>query len=173
MKQDEDLDVEMEDHLNIQQVCVCVCVCVHVCVLIFFIFFFSVVWITLLCFVSGLGLGRVWLIYYIVELSGVQAWQDLMAPPEATYEELVSVVGETLDFHTRGIPGPVTGDRPMVNSTSVSFLSTWAPTGLSHQVCVCVCVCVCVTSDWSAYSLQWQVVMTEICTFTYSFVFSF
>ena len=63
-----------------------------------------------------------------------------MAPTEATYEELVSVMGESLDFHTRGIPGPVTGDRPMVNSTSVSFLSTWAPTGLGHQVCLCVCV---------------------------------
>ncbi|KAK7097844.1 uncharacterized protein [Littorina saxatilis] len=78
LRQEEDMDVGMEDHLNIQQ-----------------------------------------------------AWQDLLAPPDATYEELVSVIGEPLDFHTRGIPGPVTGERPTVNSSSVSFLSTWAPTGLT------------------------------------------
>lgn len=62
-----------------------------------------------------------------------QAWQDLMAPPEATYEDLVSIVGESVDFHSRGIPGPVMEDRPHVHSSSISFLSTWAPTGASFQ----------------------------------------
>ncbi|XP_076446152.1 uncharacterized protein LOC143283739 isoform X2 [Babylonia areolata] len=63
-----------------------------------------------------------------------QAWQDLMAPAEVTYEELMNVTGDSLDFHTRGIPGPTTGHRPNVNSSSVSFLSTWAPTAVGAKV---------------------------------------
>ena len=61
-----------------------------------------------------------------------QAWRDLMAAPNAAYEEIVSVVGEPLDFHTRGIPGPDNGNKINVHSNSVSFLSTWAPTGLAN-----------------------------------------
>lgn len=56
-----------------------------------------------------------------------QAWEDLMAPPEATCEDIVSVQGKNLDLLSRQpTQGPVT-NKMTVFSNAVSFLSTWKP----------------------------------------------
>lgn len=56
-----------------------------------------------------------------------QAWEDLMAPPEATCEDIVSVQGKNLDLLSRQpSQGPVT-NKMTVFSDAVSFLSTWKP----------------------------------------------
>ncbi|XP_052720831.1 uncharacterized protein LOC128192291 isoform X6 [Crassostrea angulata] len=56
-----------------------------------------------------------------------QAWEDLMAPPEATCEDIVSVQGKNLDLLSRQpAQGPVT-NKMTVFSDAVSFLSTWKP----------------------------------------------
>lgn len=56
-----------------------------------------------------------------------QAWEDLMAPPEATCEDIVSVQGKNLDLLSRQpSQGPVT-NKMTVFSNAVSFLSTWKP----------------------------------------------
>lgn len=56
-----------------------------------------------------------------------QAWEDLMAPPEATCEDIVSVQGKNLDLLIRQpAQGPVT-NKMTVFSNAVSFLSTWKP----------------------------------------------
>ncbi|XP_046576439.1 LOW QUALITY PROTEIN: uncharacterized protein LOC124284394 [Haliotis rubra] len=57
-----------------------------------------------------------------------QAYEDLLAPPTATYEDLVKVEGTQKELQDRQIPTPFTGPRLPVYSTSVSFLSSWAPT---------------------------------------------
>ncbi|XP_078324094.1 uncharacterized protein LOC111124594 isoform X6 [Crassostrea virginica] len=56
-----------------------------------------------------------------------QAWEDLMAPPEVTCEDIVSVQGKNVDLISRQpaqIPVP---NKVMVHSNAVSFLSTWKP----------------------------------------------
>ncbi|XP_056011741.1 uncharacterized protein LOC125682590 isoform X3 [Ostrea edulis] len=56
-----------------------------------------------------------------------QAWEDLMAPPEVTCEDIISVQGKNVDLVDRQpIQGPVT-NNVSVFSNAVSFLSTWKP----------------------------------------------
>ncbi|XP_041358343.1 uncharacterized protein LOC121375146 isoform X3 [Gigantopelta aegis] len=56
-----------------------------------------------------------------------QAWIELNLPPEATYEDLVSIQGKQKEIQCRSLPEPYTGPRLPVQGTAMSFLSTWAP----------------------------------------------
>jgi len=49
-----------------------------------------------------------------------------MAPPEATYEDMVSVEGKPFDLADRQVPRPIV-PQSTVQSSSVSFLSSWKP----------------------------------------------
>ncbi|XP_061164225.1 uncharacterized protein LOC133173256 [Saccostrea echinata] len=56
-----------------------------------------------------------------------QAWEDLMAPPEVTCEDIISIQGKNVDLVNRQpAQGPVT-NNVTVYSNAVSFLSTWKP----------------------------------------------
>ncbi|GFN98631.1 tetratricopeptide repeat protein 6, partial [Plakobranchus ocellatus] len=57
-----------------------------------------------------------------------QAWEDLLAPTEATNEDILNVQGEQKDLQGRGLPGPpYPGSKSNVLAPSVSFLATWGP----------------------------------------------
>ncbi|XP_064609394.1 LOW QUALITY PROTEIN: uncharacterized protein LOC135473473 [Liolophura sinensis] len=63
------------------------------------------------------------------DLSDIQqAWADLLAPPNATYEDIVKLSGTAAEIAPRQAPHPDTGERIPVYSAAVSFLSSWAPT---------------------------------------------
>ena len=58
----------------------------------------------------------------------LQAWEDLLAPAQATNEDVLSVQGEQKDLQGRGLPGPPYRDyKSNVLAPSVSFLATWGP----------------------------------------------
>ncbi|KAK6173455.1 hypothetical protein SNE40_016901 [Patella caerulea] len=61
-----------------------------------------------------------------------KAWEDLQTPSLATYEDLVSVQGHKKSLESRVEPAPDTSNRTPVYSTSVSFLSTWAPSNVQE-----------------------------------------
>ncbi|KAJ8298279.1 hypothetical protein KUTeg_024810, partial [Tegillarca granosa] len=58
-----------------------------------------------------------------------KAWDDLMAPPNPTHEDIISIQGKQTEIMERVPPvaGNVTSKYP-VNTVSVSFLSSWKPT---------------------------------------------
>ncbi|XP_059155839.1 uncharacterized protein LOC131940934 [Physella acuta] len=56
-----------------------------------------------------------------------QAWKDLLAPPEATAEDILSIIGEVKGIQDRKPPAPDIGPKVNILTPSVSFLSTWAP----------------------------------------------
>ncbi|XP_012943224.1 uncharacterized protein LOC101857057 [Aplysia californica] len=62
-----------------------------------------------------------------------QAWEDLLAPPEATAEDVLCVHGEIKDLQGRKSPVPDTGSKVNVFAPSVSFLSTWAQAGAKRS----------------------------------------
>ena len=62
-----------------------------------------------------------------------QVWEDLLAPPEATVEDILSVHGQVKDLEGRRSPAPDTGSKVNVNTSAVSFLSTWAPAGARRE----------------------------------------
>ncbi|CAL1530862.1 unnamed protein product [Lymnaea stagnalis] len=63
----------------------------------------------------------------VVVVDFEKAWEDLLAPPEATVEDILSIRGASKGMQERKLPAPDTGAKPNVLAPSVSFLSTWAP----------------------------------------------
>ncbi|XP_069130069.1 uncharacterized protein [Argopecten irradians] len=55
-----------------------------------------------------------------------QIYDDLMAPPDATYEDIVSVAGQSFDLAGRQLRQPNI-PQSTIQSSSVSFLSSWKP----------------------------------------------
>ncbi|XP_071127902.1 uncharacterized protein [Mytilus edulis] len=55
-----------------------------------------------------------------------KAWEDLAVPPNATYEDLVSVSGKPIGIQERST-GKAEINHINVQSQAVSFLSTWQP----------------------------------------------
>ncbi|XP_033743076.1 uncharacterized protein LOC117329299 isoform X6 [Pecten maximus] len=55
-----------------------------------------------------------------------QIYDDLMAPPDATYEDIVSVAGQSFDLAGRQLRQPNI-PQTTIQSSSVSFLSSWKP----------------------------------------------
>jgi hypothetical protein len=56
-----------------------------------------------------------------------QAWEDLMAPPEVTCEDIISVQGKNVDLVDRQPTQGLATNNVSVYSNAVSFLSTWKP----------------------------------------------
>ncbi|XP_072039506.1 uncharacterized protein [Amphiura filiformis] len=64
------------------------------------------------------------------EIDLEQAWQDLHAPIDVRYEEIMNIEGESQSLVSRQEYDPVSkqvSGKPTVQSSSVSFLSAWAP----------------------------------------------
>ncbi|XP_021358969.1 uncharacterized protein LOC110454008, partial [Mizuhopecten yessoensis] len=55
-----------------------------------------------------------------------QIYEDLMAPADATYEDIVSVAGQSFDLAGRKLRQP-NFPQTTIQSSSVSFLSSWKP----------------------------------------------
>ncbi|KAL3878456.1 hypothetical protein ACJMK2_030805 [Sinanodonta woodiana] len=58
-----------------------------------------------------------------------KAYEDLLLPPNATYEDLISIKGKQLELEGRNLPLPgfKVPQKVPSQSSSVSFLSTWKP----------------------------------------------